>query len=353
MGNYLDERLRQIDATAAPIHRALVLGATGLLGGAVVRELIGRGIPVRALKRWNSRTAHLGELEGRVDWVVGDVNDVASVERAAMGCDVLFHAAAYYPTVSTRPRDTLRRAVTGMRAVLEVARERGLSRVVYVSSPSTIGPPTEGAEATEADRYLPGSVDDPYYQAKHFMELEALRAAGSGLPVVVVNPTLCLGPDDPKPTSGRLVLEYASGRMPVVPRGTVNVVDTRDAARSIVEAAIRGREGARYILGGWNVTLRQLADAVASQAGARSPRLEVPGEVLIGASRVTEHLATWVTRRPPLLPLHGVHMLVLGSPLSSQRAVNELGHSARPLEDTLRDAIADLRLRGRLPTARA
>ncbi len=344
---YLEKRKERLEPDQGPIHRALVLGATGLIGGAVARELCRRKIPVRALRRWKSRPEVLGPCAEDIDWIVGDLGDVASLEEAMVGCDVVVHAAAYYPTVSVRAREIVHTACRGMRNVLQVAHASGLKRLVYVSSPSTVqGSSGVDQMGNEADLYTPGSVDDPYYQAKYWMELDARRAAGQGVPAVVVNPTICLGPGDPKPTSGRLILTYARGGFPAAPAGTINVVDVRDAASSILAACIHGEPGQRYILGGHNLAVTELAEKVRTLVGKPSSVRAIPSGLLVAASRASERLAAHVTRRPPLLPLHGVHMMVHGGPLSSARAEQALGHTARPLEETLRDTLDDFRSRG-------
>jgi dihydroflavonol-4-reductase len=209
--------------------RALVLGATGFIGGQIARALVERGYDVRGLRRPASPTQAIEGLP--VEFVHGDLRDRASLLAAMRGVDALFHAAAYYPHNSLAPRRSLRIAVAGMRNVLECARDAGVGRVVYTSSLSTIGPPARGRSlADERDLYLPGSVADPYFEAKWAMECEAYRAAAAGQDVVSLCPTVVFGTGDVKPTTGVALLAVARGLAPAYVEGDINVVDVRDVA---------------------------------------------------------------------------------------------------------------------------
>lgn len=334
---------------AAPV---LVLGGTGFIGGAVVRALLARGERVRVLSRASSPRDALRGLD--VEWATGDLRDAASVKRAAEGCRAIVHAAGHYPTTALRPRETLQRGVQEMRHVLDAARAAN-ARVVYVSSLSTIGLARGGRPADERDVYVPGSVDDPYFEVKYAMEREALAAAATGLEVVVVNPSIVLGPGDVKPTSGRLVLAIARERLPVAIDAPINIVDVRDAAEAIVAAIPRGRSGERYVLAGENLTMRELWRRIAHGSGVRSP-IMVPVGVARRFSLATEYVAyagdvasrplrrvapglARRIRRPPFVPLEGVSILANGQPLDATKARAELGLEARPLDETLRDTL--------------
>lgn len=327
--------------------RALVLGATGFIGGAIARSALSAGWEVRGMRRSDSRLDAVRDLS--LDWRDGDLLDRASLRAAMDGCEVVFHAAGYYPTVALNRDAALRRGVEGMRNVLAAAKEAGVRRVVYTSSLSTIGSPDERL-ADERDHYLPGAVPDPYWEVKWLMEQECYRACVEGLEVVITNPTICFGPGDVKPTSGIAVLLVVRGRLPMYIDGAWNVVDVRDVAEAHLAAAERGRPGQRYILGGHNVSVSILLNAVARAAGVSPPRLLVPTALVRGAAWASELLAV-ATRRPPLLPIEGVDMVRFGQHFDCTLAREELGLGSRPLEATVRDAIEWFRAHGYLPGA--
>jgi dihydroflavonol-4-reductase len=321
--------------------RALVIGASGAIGGNVVRALVEGGHEVRALVRDDSSTKVIDGV--RCERVIGDVRDQSSIEAAARGRDWVFHCAGYYPTVSLEPRKILRTGVEGMRHVLDACSH---ARVVYTSSLSTIGEPFHGRIANEDDLYVPGTVADPYYEVKWAMEMEATRAAAAGRDVVIVNPSICIGAWDPKPTGGRLVLLAGRGKMGVYVEGTINVVHLADCGLGHVRAAERGRSGRRYILGGEDTKISSVLKLAADLCGVAPPRRAVPGKLALGAAYATEVLATFVTKRPPLLPMEGVNMILHGQALSTRRMRDELGITPRPLATSVGDAVSWFREHG-------
>lgn len=321
--------------------RVLVLGATGFIGGAVARAALAAGHEVVAARR----THVTGALDdAAVEWRTADLLDRGSLASAMQGCEVVFHAAGYYPTVTFDRAKALRRGVTGMRHVLAAARDAGVRRVVYTSSLSTVGKPEEGRLSDERDHYLPGDIDDTYWELKWAMEQECWRACAEGLDVVVTNPTMCFGPGDVKPTSGMAVILVAKRRLPVYTDGAWNVVDVRDVAQGQLAAAERGRKGERYLLGGHNITVSIFLHHVAKVAGVPPPRLLLPGAVVRTAALASELFAV-ATRRPPLLPVEGVDMIRFGQHFDCAKAEHELGLAPRPLEQTLQDAVAWFRAR--------
>ena len=232
--------MKSHDTTLDPRDmRFLVIGATGLLGRQVVRELAGRQWPVRGLRRWDEEARGL-QFSG-VELVVGDVLDRPSFEEAIAGCNAAIYCAA--PSPGRSRKDVMVRSVEGIRRVLEACREHGLDRLVVTSSASTMGNLGPGQLATEEDHYLPGSSDDPFADAKYAVELECYRYVADGFPVVILNPTLCVGP-------GVDLGSYA--RLSVSDDEPVNTVDIREVARMHVEALTRGRPGERYLIGGAN-----------------------------------------------------------------------------------------------------
>ena len=312
--------------------KALVLGATGFIGGQIARAALTAGYAVRGLRRRHTVGA-LADVARHVEWVMGDLDDVDSLVQAASGCDVLFHAAACYPESSRDIPGEVAYAQAQMGRVLEAARRGGVERLIFTSSLTTVGPPSEpGRLADERDTYTPGSSNSAYYEAKYAMEQLALRAA-NGLPVIILLPTAVFGPGDVKPTTGQVLLEVARGHVPVFFDGAINVVDGRDVAAAHIAAVERGRTGQRYIIGGQNLTLRQTLTAAAEAAGATPPRFKLPWTVVNTIVRVSDALPGFE------LPENG-RTLRFWQPLSTLKAERELGLIARPFEETARDTIA-------------
>jgi dihydroflavonol-4-reductase len=327
--------------------RVLVLGATGFIGGQVARALVERGYTLRALRRPSSSTLALEGLP--VEFVYGDLRDRTTLLAAMRGAEALFHVAGYYPHNSLAPRRALRQAVAGMRQVLECARAAGIEKVVYTSSLSTIGLPGAGrALADERDCYLPGSVADPYFEAKWAMESELYRAGGAGQQVVALCPTVVFGPGDVKPTSGTVLLTLARGLLPAYVEGRTNIVDVRDVAHAHVAALERGRAGERYILGDHNTTIGAALTLAAQLAGVPAPRMRVPAALALLAGKLGEVAALAIPGRPFLPFNETIEMIRHGRHYDCTKAQRELGLASRPIEETLGDSLAWFREHGYL-----
>lgn len=325
--------------------KALVLGSTGCIGNNVVRASLEAGWDVRAFHRAGSKTWMLDGIE--VEQVMGDLNDSYSLVAAMRGCDVVFHAAAYYPLHSLDMAGSLRDAVGGMRNVLRAVHEAGIGRLVFTSTLTTIGASTEpGRLADERDFYLPGSTKSAYFESKWAMEAEAWRAIAQGLPVVIVNPTAVFGPWDVRPTTGEILRNVAKGRFPVWLDLDVNVVDARDVGRGQVLAAEGGRVGQRYILGGENLPVRQALATAAQEAGVQAPRWRVSLGLVGAAVKVGEAVGRLPLVKP--LPLEHFGTLREWRALNVDKARGELGFSPRPFRETVRDTLAWFREHGYL-----
>lgn len=313
--------------------KALVLGGTGFIGGQIVRAALEAGYQVRALRRRHSVGA-LADIARQVEWVQGNLDDVDTLVAAAGGCEVLFHAAAHYPQSSRDIPGEVAYASAQMERVLEAARRTGVDRLIYTSSLTTVGPPSQpGRLADERDFYVPGSSNSAYYEAKFAMEHLALQAAAGGLPLVALSPSAVFGPGDVKPTTGQLLLEVAKGRVPVYFDAVINVVDGRDVAAAHVAAVERGRVGERYIIGGHNITLRQALTVAAGAAGVAPPRIRLPRALVHAVIRLADAL-------PGVeLPENG-RTLRFWQPLSILKAQRELGSTVRPFEETARDTVS-------------
>ena len=316
----------------------LVLGATGFIGGQIARAAAERGWRVRAARRRPDATGAIADLD--VDWVQADLNDRASLVAAMQGCDVVFHAAAAYPHDSRRMEQDVRTAVDQMRSVLAAAKDSGITRLIYTSSFTTIGPPGEpGRLADERDLYRPGSSGDPYYEAKWAMEVEALAAQG-GTAVLALCPVAVFGPGDVHLSVSEPLLMTAKGRMPVYVDASLSVIDVRDVAMAHVAAVERGHVGERYILSAHNLTLREGLAEIARVAGVRPPRIRIGPRVLtalIAGGRLL-----------PGSPVGYLRTMRLWQPVSNVKAVTELGLKTRPFDETAADALAWFRASGAL-----
>jgi dihydroflavonol-4-reductase len=319
------------------MEAVLVTGATGFLGYHLVKQLNERGIRPRALVRRPGRRPVLDRLD--VEVVPGDIEDAASLPPALAGVQIFFHLAGLVSTLGA-DRARLRRVnVEGTRHVLATAHAAGVKRVVVTSSVAAVGTnriPEPLDE--EADWDLHG-LDYPYAATKRAAEAEALEWAARGLPVVVVNPSIVLGPEDFAPTSGGQHLkELIERRIPgFLPMG-VSYVDVRDVAAGQLLAAEKGRPGQRYILSAHNLTLEEFYRQACAIAGVPPPRWRVPLPLAYAGACVFEGMSA-LTGRPPRATRDVLRVAHRFSWFDARRARQELGWTPRPLQETLEDAI--------------
>jgi len=317
--------------------RALVLGATGHIGAHIVRALLAERHEVRAAFR---SERFLSLLEGLpVERVRIDLETLNGLREALRGCDWVFHAAGYYPSFHTARAHAIAQGIGSTRRILETIRGASPSRVVFTSSAATIQR-VRGRLANEGDAEpWPLTSWRPLYATvKIAMEQEVLHASRAGLPVVIVNPSLCVGEYDAHPFSGRAILAFAKYRVPFSVDHEFNAVYTGDVGIGHVRAAERGRLGQRYLLAAHNVTLRAFAELVAREARVPPPRWRVPYRVALAAALVTEVVGA-LTRREPLLPRPAVHTTRMGQQLDGTRALRELSLPQTPLEEAIRRAL--------------
>ncbi len=324
--------------------RALVTGAAGFIGGHVVAALANEGAEVRAFDRSPSAA---GAFPGTVEFVRGDVLDFDAVRGAVEGCDAVFHLAAVY---SYARRDAaLMRAVNvgGTRTVLDAALRGQRRRIVHTSSCATCGP-VRGRSATERDLPAPRELGVPYRASKLDAELLALRAAREGADVTVVNPTVPVGSGDLRPTpTGRMVDDVAHGSARAyLARSALNVVAVEDVADGHLLALQRGRAGERYLLGGENLTVKEVFAVIALAAGLAAPHLPVPWTAAYAGARVADALLRPLGREPQLLVLDEVRAGRLPHLFDDTKARAELGYTSRPAADALAEAARGGRSRG-------
>jgi len=307
--------------------KALVTGASGFIGSHVAAALVAAGAEVRGFDRKEAVD---------VETVLGDVLDRAALERAMQGCDAVFHLAALYSYSRAHARDMQAVNVDGTRTVLAAAARAGVRRVVHTSSCATCGP-VPGRAATEADAPPSWELAIPYKRTKVEAERLALSAARDGLDVVVVNPTTPVGPGDRGPTpTGKMVADVARGRARAYLRGAaLNVVAVEDVAAGHVLAFERGGSGERYLLGGENLSLRDVFATVARAAGRTPPRFGVPWALAYGAARAGDAALRLVGREPSLLVVDEVRLARLPMTFDDARARGELGYESRPARQAL------------------
>jgi dihydroflavonol-4-reductase len=324
---------------------AFVTGATGFLGSHVARILADQGAELRLLVRPTSNLKNLEGLKGET--AVGDLRDAASLERAMSGCDTLFHVAADYRLWVRDPREMYRSNVEGTRAILEAARKNGVHRIVYTSSVATIGFTCDGHPADEDSPVSIADMIGHYKRSKFMAEQVAMSAGRSGMHVVTVNPTTPVGEQDIKPTpTGRIVVDFLKRKFPAYVETGLNLVDVRVCASGHVAALEKGKSGERYILGGENLTLKQILDKLGKITGLASPKIKLPYVFAFAAGVVDEAVTGRMMRREPRATVETVRMGKKKMFASSDKAERELGWKIVPVEDALRRAVDWFRANG-------
>lgn len=328
--------------------RVFVTGGTGFIGSAVVRGLLAAGHEVRTLVRPASDTRQLDGLP--VERVPGDLHTESALARGLAGCEWVFHVAALYSYSPHRWDDFYQTNVEGTRRVLEAARRAQVTRVVYTSSVATLGCHRDHTPATEE---TPATLEErigPYQRSKFLAEEVARDYARQGLPVVIVNPSAPVGVGDHKPTpTGQIIVDFLNGRMFGYVDTGLNVVDVEEVARGHLLAAERGRVGERYILGGENLTLKQLLDLLAEISGRPRVRLHIPHAVAQAWSYLDVSLARLNPRHIPAATPEKVRLSRRYEFFDPGKAIRELGLSPAPAREALSKAVAWYRAHGYAP----
>jgi dihydroflavonol-4-reductase len=324
---------------------AFVTGATGFLGSHVARALADQGAELRLLVR---PTSNLRNLDGlKAETATGDLRDAVSLEKAMSGCDTVFHVAADYRLWVRDPEEVYRSNVGGTRAILEAARNHGVRRLVYTSSVATIGFTSNGRPADEDSPVSLADMIGHYKRSKFMAEQVALESGRNGMHVVTVNPTTPVGEQDIKPTpTGRIVLDFLKRKFPAYVETGLNLVDVRECARGHVAALEKGKSGERYILGGEDLTLKQILDRLARITGLPSPRVKLPYVFAFAAGVVDEAITGGILHREPRATVDTVRMGKKKMFASSDKAGRELGWTIVPVEAALRRAVEWFRSNG-------
>jgi dihydroflavonol-4-reductase len=330
--------------------RVFVTGATGFVGSHVARELANRGAKLRLLRR---RTSNLANLEGlNAETVTGDLLAPESLRTAVRDCDAVMHVAADYRLWVRDPETMYRANVEGTRALLRIAGEEGVARCVYTSSVATMGFHSDG---TIVDETTPVSLADMvghYKRSKFMAEQVAIEAAHAGQSVLILNPTTPIGANDLKPTpTGRIIVDFLNRKFPAYMDTGLNLVDVAEVARTHADALnpSLGRPGARYILGGENLTLKQILDKMSAITELPSPTMKVPHAVAMAFAFFDETLTGKLRGKEPRATVEAVRMGKKKMFASSARAEQELGFRIVPVYLALRAAIEWFRAHGYAP----
>lgn len=323
---------------------ALVTGANGFVGCHVVRALAARGTHVRALVRPSADHRALKGLD--CELAVGDLRDREAVERAVRGCNEVYHVAADYRLWVMDEVPMYAANVEGTRNILSAARAARVRRIIHTSTVGALGIGADGLGREDSPVTLDAMVG-PYKRSKFLAEQEAVKAAKAGIPVVIVNPSTPIGPHDYKPTpTGRIIVDFLNRRMPAYIDTGLNLVAVEDCARGHLLAAEHGRIGEKYILGGENLTLKEMLLRLSQLSGLAAPRIRLPFAMALGFAFGAEAVARTITRRPPRASLTEVRMARKKMFFDSAKARAELGYETAPVDEALNRAIRFFRASG-------
>lgn len=338
--------------------RVLITGATGFVGSHVAQLLCAQGADVRVLVRATSRNENLADL--KAERITGDLRDPDSLSKATQGCEFVFHVAADYRLWVRDPDQMYRSNVEGTQAIIRAALKNRVRRVIYTSSVATMGFSTTGHIADETSPVFLEDMVGPYKRSKFMAEQFALGAGRRGANVVVVNPTTPIGDQDIKPTpTGRIIVDFLNRKFPAYVDTGLNIVDVKDVARGHLLAMEKAVPGERYILGGENLTLKQILDRLSALTGLPSPRMKVPHAVALGFAVFDQFFTGVIMRKEPRATIDAVRMGRKKMFASSGKAERDLGYKAGSVDDALRRAISwfqahgYVEVAGRVATARA
>ena len=327
-------------ASIEPGDRVVITGASGFIGSAVTRAVQAKGAQIVAVVEPGADTSNLSGIPD-VERVVVDIRDAAAVRSAFEGARYAFHLAAIYRLWARDPRIFRDVNVGGTLNVIDAVRAAGCERLVYTSTVGVLGlsrtrhgePADETCDADLAHMF------GHYKRTKFAAEHEVLRAAAEGLDVSLALPTFPLGPGDVAPTpTGKFVLDFLNGKMPAFVDTAMNVCHVDDLARGHVAALEHGRTGRSYILGGENMSMREILQALADCSGLPVPRFEVPRRLVVAAGMASSLVEGRLLRREPRVPLEGARMATTRMIFNDDRARAEIGHKSRPARLAIEDS---------------
>jgi dihydroflavonol-4-reductase len=318
--------------------RVFITGATGFVGSHVARRYADAGAQLRLLTRSTSRLDALAGLDAET--VIGDLRNPAGLRSALTECDALVHVAADYRLWVRNPKEMYSANVDGTRELLKLARKVGVERVVYTSSVATMGFKADGTIVDEATPVSLADMIGHYKRSKFLAEQEAIQAARAGQHVIILNPTTPIGPGDAKPTpTGRIIVDFLNRNFPAYVDTGLNLVDVSEVARMHLVALDHGTPGERYILGGENLTLKQILDRMSAITGLPSPTMKVPHAVAMAFAFFDENFTGKLRGKEPRATVEAVRMGKKMMFASSAKAERELGFKVLPIYNALRSAI--------------
>lgn len=315
----------------------LVTGATGFLGSHIARKLVQNGEEVKILVRKSSKTANIDDIEA--ERVYGDVTDLDSLKSAIKGCDKLFHTAGF---VSFRKKDHQKMqdinvggAVNAMKAALDA----GVSKVVYTSSVAAVGVDPAGGEANEETKFTLESENIPYLNTKYHGEVESLKFVEQGLPLVIVNPSVVVGPGDIYLSSTAFIQWYCKKKFPGYMDGTMNIVDVEDVAEGHLLAAEKGKVGERYILGNTNLTINELFDMLERLTGISRPKMKIPYTFALVSGYLVERILGIGFPNYSTMDVDSVKLSKYKWFVDSPKAEKELGYKKSDIEQSIKKTV--------------
>lgn len=332
--------------------KVFVTGSTGFVGSHVAKVLASRGADLRLLVRKSSNMANLSGMDAppTLTTITGDLLDPESLRAGIQGCDYVFHVAADYRLWVREPKHMYATNVDGTRELLRIAREEGVRRVIYTSSVATMGFQSDGTICDENTPVSIAAMVGHYKRSKFLAEQEALKAAYDGQEVMVLNPTTPIGAGDIKPTpTGRIVVDFLNRKFPAYVDTGLNLVDVEEVARAHVAAIEKGTPGERYILGGENLTLKQILDKMSAITGLPSPTTKVPHAVAMVFAFFDETITGRIIGKEPRATMEAVRMGKKKMFASSAKATRDLGFRQLPVYPALRAAIDWFRANGYAP----
>ena len=317
--------------------KAFVTGATGFIGSHVARQLAAQGAELRLLLRSSSNRSNLDGLGGEL--IVGDLCDEKVLRQGMENCDFVFHLAADYRLWARDPQPMYRSNVEGTETVIRAATAAGVRRVIYTSSVATLGFTHQRIAVDEATPVTEAEMIGHYKRSKFLAERRAVEMAAEGAPVIIVNPSSPIGERDIKPTpTGVIVVDFLKRKFPVYEDTGLNVADVRDVARGHLLAMEKGRVGERYILGGENLTLKQILDMLGEITGLPSPKHKIPHWIGVTSGFVDEYLRGRMLGQEPRVTVDEARMAKKFMWVSSAKAEQELGYSCGPAREALQRA---------------
>lgn len=310
----------------------LITGGTGFIGSNLAEELVNQGCNVKILRRANSDLRAISGL--KIEQVIGDLNDVDSLKKSMENCDTVFHTAAVVAMWKGKEKDQINANVLGTRNVVTAALEAGVKKFIHTSSIAALGYKTDGTLSDETTPFN-WSTNLTYKYSKHLAEQEVFQAVENGLPAVIVNPAIVIGPKDYRFHGGSLIKRINGGLVPFYIAGGINVVYIDDVVHGHIQAAKAGKTGERYILGGTNLTIKEAFDRIAKVIGARSPKIKAPESFIKLAAKLFDVFSK-LTGTKQLISSDLIASMGINYWFSSDKAIRELDYKITPFEEAVR-----------------